>query len=131
MKQCKRDGCDNVVEGKAVWCGDACRKKSSRIQVGHNDKSDTIKSDIPKSDTQVGHITPATLDDYHDPDGRNYAARTNPELLNWDKPMTLSQLNSAGLKANRVSIPGDWDYSGIGKQAGDKTVVTGVDVQSG
>jgi len=39
-----------------------------------------------------------------------YIQRREPEKLNWGKPMTRAELHDAGLKANRVTIPGDWDY---------------------
>lgn len=58
---------------------------------------------------------PATLDDYLTDQLENtgrYAHRTNPDLLNWGKWMTKDELAKAGLKANRVTIPGDWDYEG-------------------
>ena len=41
------------------------------------------------------------------------ARRTNPDSLNWGKWMTMTELKQAGLKANRVSIPGDWGYIGV------------------
>jgi hypothetical protein len=55
----------------------------------------------------------ASLEDYNNHDGRDYAARTNAVLLNWGEPMTAHDLERAGLKANRVPIPGDWDYHGV------------------
>lgn len=42
-----------------------------------------------------------------------YHPRTNPERLNWGPRMTRAELDEAGLKANRVPIPGDWDYVGV------------------
>ena len=42
-----------------------------------------------------------------------YATRTVPDKLNWGPYMTTEQLADAGLKANRVSIPGDWDYEKV------------------
>jgi len=44
--------------------------------------------------------------------------RTNPSTLNTGKPMAAHQLKQAGLKANRVPIPGDWDYKGVCEQVG-------------
>ena len=35
---------------------------------------------------------------------------TDPDKLNWGERMTFNELNKAGLKGNRVAIPGDWDY---------------------
>ena len=56
---------------------------------------------------------PASLEDYQQ-DQENqtgyYATRTNADSLNWSTPMSAMELQQAGYKANRVSIPGDWDY---------------------
>ncbi len=41
-----------------------------------------------------------------------YITRREPKLLNWGPWMDSQQLAEAGLKANRVAIPGDWDYEG-------------------
>ena len=42
-----------------------------------------------------------------------YAERTGAEKLNWCEPMSRMELDQAGLKANRQSIPGDWDYTEV------------------
>lgn len=42
-----------------------------------------------------------------------YWPRTHSERLNWGDHMSGSELKDAGLVANRVSIPGDWDYVGV------------------
>ena len=39
-----------------------------------------------------------------------YAKRENPEKLNWGQPLTFHELQASPFKANRVSIPGDWDF---------------------
>jgi len=133
MDVCKRIGCNEPITGRQVFCSDKCRKS-------HKRKSDIIptKSDIcpdkPNSDTQVGQGSFArsskafgVLCDMnkqagvlaHDvPDGDpidllEYATRTNPELLNHGPYMTSAGLDKAGLKANRVPIPGDYDYEGV------------------
>lgn len=46
----------------------------------------------------------------------HYATRTNPDTLNYGEPMTAYQLKQAELKANRVPIPGDYDYKGVCEQ---------------
>jgi len=69
-------------------------------------------------------VKPASLEDYYDPDGRQYATRTNPELLNWCEPMTADELRSYAFKHklphyhNRIPIPGDHDYKGVCEQVG-------------
>ncbi len=41
-----------------------------------------------------------------------YVDRLEPERLNWGRWMNSKELKNAGLKANRVSLPGDRDYDG-------------------
>ncbi len=108
--KCKN--CDNELTGRQRnHCSDRCRKALSR----------TNKSDISKSDTKVGQARSGVrtfpthikhLEFYLDnPD--KFATRTNPEKLNWGPYMTAEQLAESGFKANRVSIPGDWDYEKV------------------
>lgn len=61
----------------------------------------------------IGGERTASLDDYNT-NRQDYANRTKPELLNWGKWMSAPDLAKAGLSANRVTIPGDWDYAGVG-----------------
>ena len=42
-----------------------------------------------------------------------YAPRANPDNLNWGDHMSYDELAMAGFKANRVPIPGDFDYEGV------------------
>jgi hypothetical protein len=49
-----------------------------------------------------------------------YVTRTEPERLNWSAPMSAMELEQNGLKANRVTIPGDWDYDGVCEQVDGK-----------
>jgi hypothetical protein len=42
-----------------------------------------------------------------------YAKRSVPDKLNWSGWMTQQELKDADLKANRIPIPGDFDYAGI------------------
>ncbi len=53
-------------------------------------------------------------DYYANPD--KYIPRTEPDKLNWGPWLNTAELNVAGLKANRVPIPGDWDYEGVGHE---------------
>ncbi len=48
---------------------------------------------------------------YNHPD--KYVQRREPEKLNWGPWLNPANLRSLGFKANRVSIPGDWDYEGV------------------
>jgi len=60
----------------------------------------------------TGCAKDATLEDYQTHPER-YVQRVHPERLNWTGYMTRAELEQAGLKANRVPIPGDWDYEGV------------------
>ena len=55
---------------------------------------------------------PASLEHYqNNPD--KYITRQEPERLNWGRWMGVHELEANKLKANRVSIPGDWDYLAV------------------
>ena len=106
MNKCEQ--CLKEYEPKRTssrYCSDNCRIAYHRHQVSVTD--DPLK-------VSVTEVEPASLADYNDPDGRKYCrTRANPELLNWGEPMSSNELHKAGLKANRVPIPGDHDYKGI------------------
>ncbi len=51
----------------------------------------------------------ASLADYH-ACPEDYHRRLNPETLNWGVHLDMPQLKQAGLRVNRVPIPGDWDF---------------------
>ena len=40
-----------------------------------------------------------------------YRRRYEPERLNWGEPLSRDELEQAGFRANRVPIPGDFDYT--------------------
>lgn len=63
------------------------------------DSSGKAHDDQPASDSP----TPDQLQAARD-------RRTDPDKLNWGERMTFNELNQAGLKGNRIAIPGDWDY---------------------
>ena len=68
-----------------------------------------------ESCTELGPVGDALLDrrgglaDYH-ANRDKYVARREPDKLNWGPWMDMAELEQACLKANRVAIPGDWDY---------------------
>ena len=56
---------------------------------------------------------PVSIESGHKVKGRTpkrYRRRYQPERLNWSAELTAKQLKQAGLRANRESIPGDWDF---------------------
>ena len=76
----------------------------SPITYIHPDQAGSLKEDW---------VEPASLEDYNDNNDRKYITRANPDKLNWGPWMTTEELVAAGFRANRVSIPGDWDYVGV------------------
>lgn len=61
-----------------------------------------------------------SLDDYYiRPEA--YHRRLEPEKLNWGIHLDLKQLKQAGLRANRVPIPGDFDFEEAKDESSDKT----------
>lgn len=113
--ECRNPNCSNELTGRQKsHCSDRCRKALSR----------TDKSDISNPDTKVGqpeHIESrdeilhhlGRLQHYLDNPSR-YVTRTAPEKLNWGPWLDAVVLKARGFVANRVSIPGDWDYAGVG-----------------
>ena len=82
-------------------CSGSCRAKLSR-----------------QSARSEAHATQAHGQAHAQPE--HYATRTNPDTLNTGELMTAHQLKQAGLKANRVPIPGDHDYKGVCVKQGDE-----------
>ncbi len=84
--------CGKELVGRQKHYSDACRMKANRAKAKAN-------------------VSGTSLEHYHEnPD--MYAERSKPDKLNWGPHMSMSELDSAGLVANRVTIPGDWDYEG-------------------
>lgn len=128
------------VECTGRTCSGACRARLSRRTRtdeahaeeqahAHAAKPEGVTSDMPviPADVNLGkhedaprstNSAPAisehqaVLDHYYaNPD--MYISRQEPERLNWGEYMTIAELASAKLKANRVPIPGDHDYVGV------------------
>lgn len=107
---CRYEPCTNDAKGNSKYCSKSCRAQHNRrnkqgaTQAGATANNETTKH------TVINAAAPASLEDYHDPDGRKYIQRLEPDRLNWGRRMNMNELNIAGLKANRAAIPGDWDY---------------------
>ena len=98
------------------------QKEANRIAAQkRRDKVKGMTADVTEGMTNVtpneAHVTPdtvipdrtASLMDYH-ANPTDYIPRLEPDKLNWGQWMTVSELERDGLKANRVTMPGDWDY---------------------
>ncbi len=90
------------------------RKRDTVTEENVTDVTNSHPADVtPEGEALLREIFgsgPASLGDYLDDHGRKYATRAEPDKLNWGPWMNSQQLAAAGLKANRVPIPGDWDY---------------------
>ena len=96
--------CGNECGDKAKTCSDKCRKAASRGVTLPVDASVTNRCDI--TSVTSGCDKPSVT----------YATRTNPDQLNYGEPLTKAGLAKARLRANRVPIPGDYDYKGVCQQ---------------
>ncbi len=94
--------------------------RTKRDKVSVTDLSVTSDWDTPKGRGILASLN-RQLDNIHpdqpiavDTEQRaRQGRRTNPDSLNYGAYLTADQLHDAGLKANRVPIPGDSDYKGV------------------
>ena len=109
--KCKN--CDNELTGRQQGhCSDRCRMALKRTQpeqvkVEHETRT---ALDANAGPPQIGR---PDLEHYQS-NPEMYATRTNPEKLNWGPWLGSVDLKARSFVANRVSIPGDWDYKGVG-----------------
>jgi len=127
--QCMNEKCDNELSGRQrSFCSDRCRKAVSRTNTS-GEPGQTVNPDKVGQGVQFREEC-VTCENMVDENGvaaceervsyqpalcspDRYASRTNPEKLNWGEVMSSAELANAGLKANRVPIPGDFDYEGV------------------
>ncbi len=104
---CKWTDCSNQARAKSPFCSGTCKKRYQRA-------SGTDEVGQPSGTEGVAQaLCAGRLEHYYaNPD--RYAPRAMPDKLNWGPWLDTAQLEQAGLKANRVTIPGDWDYAGAG-----------------
>lgn len=113
--KCKH--CDGPVAGKKLYCDDACRMAFNRAQTEQQTAPQPEQSSNQPEQTQPEQPTRTEQESgpsigHYNANPSKYAPRTNPHLLNWGKWMSGESLAHFGLVANRVPIPGDWDYVG-------------------
>ncbi len=104
--------CGNQLQGRQkTYCSDRCRKQAERQKKASEDGPGSSNSDTtipqmpPKSDktSDLDETRTASFEDYY-AHPEDYAHRTNPEAMDWDK---------------RSPIPGDWDYDGACEKIGE------------
>lgn len=118
------------------FCSDTCRQRAKRdkvsvtqtqpvtLRTGPNVTVNVLPEEVHGAKCNVtqaqadAYVRDITETNQPDADGSligpevYYWPRNHPERLNWGEHMTAAQLKDAGLAANRVPIPGDWDYVG-------------------
>lgn len=107
--KCKQ--CNNELTGKKVYCDDACRMAYGRRQPEQPEHAQPEQTQ-PEHQPEQGENRRWGLPAGDAPMPAHYVTRTNPEQINYGKPLSKAGLEQARLKANRVPIPGDHDYEG-------------------
>ena len=110
--------CQGPVQGKQTYCSPKCRKAASRANCDTKPAS-TVTNASVTDDRLVYQVRDpnkivSSLDHYKQ-NPELYATRTDPDKLNWTGWMNPCQLKANHLTANRVAIPGDWDYNGAAR----------------
>ncbi len=112
---CKQ--CGTLLTGRQrEFCSDKCRMRHKRQTRTSEDGSGSTNANKvvvePEQIESEQQTRTASFEDYQAHPG-DYVPRVQPELLNWGSWMSAGELDDAGLKANRVAIVGDWDYTGV------------------
>lgn len=114
--------CGNECTGKT--CSGACRAKLSRRKPRplRTDQLESCarteahgegaRATLEAIDELEDEARTASLEDYQ-ANPKDYATRTDATKLNWGVPMSTHELQVTQYTANRVTIPGDWDYEGV------------------
>ncbi len=126
---CKQ--CGTLLTGRQrEFCSDKCRMRHKRQTRTSEDGSGSTNANKvvvePEQIESEQQTRTASFEDYQAHPG-DYVPRVQPELLNWGSWMNSGQLEQPGLKANRVPVPGDWDYQGDCYQGKDGVLNVGVD----
>ena len=115
---CRLAECSNEVIGKSLYCSDSCKTVYNRNKDRNKSTTVTptvtsvaISSEVKILDKDDNVITGLL---HYTANPNMYVERVEPDRLNWGKWMDRDELKQAGFKANRVSIPGDWDYRKAG-----------------
>ncbi len=108
--KCKQ--CNVEVSGRQLYCSDKCKQEAYRNRSTVTTVTDvTVTPTVTRPEPVTVEERTASYQDYIDnPD--DYATRANAAALRWGEWMAMDELAEAGYKANRVTIPGDWDYVG-------------------
>ncbi len=140
--KCKWTDCENGARAKSPFCSGTCKKRYQRasgtdvpVEVGQEQVgqlSGTGPKITPKqyanclrhgegsyllASENLDEFPVCTIAHYY-ANPSKYIQRREPDKLNWGPWMNMAELEQAGLKANRVSVPGDWDYAGTAQPTG-------------
>ena len=86
-------------------CGTECNAQRTESVTRVTVEQATSVTPLEHSSTEAGQAHYLAHPDL-------YITRREPDKLNWGPWLDVAGLEQAGLKANRVAIPGDWDYEG-------------------
>ena len=107
------------IEGKRrkKYCNDTCKQAAYRNRVNVTDDNVTDSVTQAMTEPYVSGPDMISMQDFMgNPTPEQMIAararRTDPDSLNWGAWMNSHELHEAGLVANRVPIPGDFDYVG-------------------
>jgi len=125
-KQCNSDY--EAKRATSLYCSSKCRVKAGRLSVTDDSALEPVSvtneelsvTKVSVTELSVTDVSPSTPSEPEAADSRHYATRTNPDTLNTGEWMTSDELHQAGLKANRMPIPGDHDYTGACECVGGK-----------
>lgn len=118
--KCKNEACENELTGRQkTYCSDKCRKIQTRTESRTNEsrtKCDELKVSEFESTVEVVEFTgqdePCLQPGYVCPIPED---KRKP-YINYGPYMTANELAAAGLRFNRVSVPGDEDYAGAAER---------------
>ncbi len=115
------NNCSKEAQGKSKYCSPSCkvaynRNKGKSIETNRNNEAGPVQNDEVVIDAN-SNLMVISLEHYLANviiEGQtSYAERTHPEKLNWGPRMDTADLASSPYLANRVPIPGDFDYCGV------------------
>ena len=91
--------CGKEALGRSRYCSDSCKTVYNRNKNRNTSNRNTETVTPLFREGSLAHY-------YAEPD--KYILRSSPERLNWDEWLGMDELDD--FVANRVSIPGDYDY---------------------
>lgn len=102
--KCKQ--CNVEISNRAKFCSDKCRMQFKRSQPEQ-------KANKLNPNTEPEQIVGRASYEHYLAYPELFAKRSFPDKLNWGVWMNYKDLKKVHLVANRVPLPGDFDYVGV------------------